>query len=199
MTPSVVVFDIGNVLVDWQPHLAWEPELGLDGAHALIERTGFRTLNARADRGETFADLAAEIDDPRDRDLFGQYVALYQRTVRKRVPGTWEILDRLRARAVPVHAITNWSAETWPEGLSAQPRLADAFGVTVVSGQEGIMKPEAAIFHLLCDRAGVAPDACVFIDDARHNVAGARAAGMDAIHFTDASALDSALQERGLL
>jgi len=61
------------------------------------------------------------------------------------------------------------------------------------------MKPDARIFHLLCERAGVTPQDCVFVDDGLHNVDGARAVGMDGIHFTGAPALEAALQDRGLL
>jgi HAD superfamily hydrolase (TIGR01509 family) len=73
------------------------------------------------------------------------------------------------------------------------------FGVTVVSGQEAIIKPDPRIFRLLCTRAGVAPQDCVFIDDGPHNVDGARAVGMDGIHFTGPDALAAALSDRGLL
>lgn len=200
MTPSVVVFDIGGVLVDWQPHLAWVEELGsADAARSFMNRVDFPARNARGDNGERFADMAQELDDADDRRRLESYVSLYARTVQQQVPGTWEVLDRLRGRGVPVHAITNWSAETWPEGLKAQPRLAEVFGVTVVSGQENVMKPDARIFQLLCERADVPPEACVFVDDGLHNVKGARAVGMDGIHFTGAEALASALTERGLL
>lgn len=199
MTPSVVVFDIGGVLVDWQPHLAWTPELGEAGARAFMARIDFPARNLRADRGETFADLAAELDDPADAARLTAYPSLYTRTVQHAVPGTWAVLDDLRAGGVPIHAITNWSAETWPEGLSVHPRLGDVFGTLVVSGREGIIKPDRRIFALLCERAGLAPENCVFIDDGAHNVAGARAAGMDGIHFTGADALRAALTERGLL
>lgn len=199
MTASVVVFDIGGVLVDWQPHLAYVRELGEDGARAFLDRIDFHSLNVRGDGGERFADLAQSLADPHDRRRLADYVALYQHTVGTRIEGSWALLDRLKAREVPVHAITNWSAETWPEGLKAQPRLADAFGVTVVSGQEGIMKPDRRIFDILCDRAGVSPADCVFIDDGLHNVEGAKAAGMDAVHFTGADALERALIARGLL
>lgn len=200
MKPSVVVFDIGGVLVDWQPHLAWSEELGSEVAsHAFLERTGFRERNARADNGERFSDLAAELVDTEDQHRFASYVDLYTRTVQNKITGTWDLLYRLKSRDVPVHAITNWSAETWPEGLKAQPELGEVFGTTVVSGQEGVMKPDARIFGLLCERANVAPEACVFIDDGPHNVAGARAFGMDGIHFTSPQALESAFIERGLL
>lgn len=200
MTPSVVVFDIGKVLVDWQPHLAWADEFATEAeAHAFMDRVDFFARNLRGDAGETFADMALELDDPEDQRRFAAYVPNYVKTVQNAVPGTWEILDRLKASAVPVHAITNWSAETWPEGLKVHPRLDTVFGTLVVSGREGIIKPDVRIFDLLCDRAGVQPADCVFIDDSLKNVEGARAAGWDAIHFVGAAALEQALQARGLL
>ncbi|MTI02540.1 MULTISPECIES: HAD family hydrolase [Alphaproteobacteria] len=197
---KAVVFDIGGVLIDWQPHLAWVEVLGSEeAAHAFIERTDFLTRNARGDNGERFADLAQELEDPQDQTLFAAYVELYTRTVENPIHGTWDVLERLKTQGTPVHAITNWSAETWPEGLKVHPRLGDVFGTLVVSGQEGVMKPDARIFELLCERAGIAPQDCVFIDDGLHNVEGARAVGMDGIHFTTPRALEIELTERGFL
>ncbi|PZO66930.1 MAG: HAD family phosphatase [Paracoccus denitrificans] len=193
-----IVFDIGNVLIRWDPLAAFD---GMDRAEveAAFDRIGFTDLNLRADGGERFADLAAEIADGADRALFLSYLPNYAATITQPIEGTWALMDRLRQVGHEIHAITNWSAETWPVGVAAHPRLATAFGVTVVSGQEGVVKPNPAIFAALCDRAGVAPDRCVFIDDSARNVAGARAFGMDAIHFTTPEALDAALTERGLL
>ncbi len=108
-------------------------------------------------------------------------------------------MERLRGRGLEIHAITNWSAETWPAGVAAHPELGQAFGVTVVSGQEKMLKPDPRIFALLCERAGLLPQDCVFVDDSLKNVAGALGSGMDAIHFTSPEALEQALTERGLL
>ncbi|MEZ5713751.1 MAG: HAD family phosphatase [Paracoccaceae bacterium] len=200
MSPRAVVFDIGGVLVDWQPHRAWLGELGTrEAVAAFMERIDFPTRNLRADGGARFADLAEELDDPEDRRRLAAYVDLYPETVRERIEGSWDILDALLARGVAVHAITNWSAETWPRGVQAQPRLAEVFGVTVVSGQEGMIKPDPAIFALLCARAGLAPQDCVFVDDGLHNVEAARGVGMDGIHFTGPGALARDLAERGLI
>jgi len=71
--------------------------------------------------------------------------------------------------------------------------------VTVVSGQDRVLKPQPGIFALLCERASLAPVDCLFIDDSAQNVAGARAFGMDAIHFTTPEALEAALIARGIL
>ena len=172
---------------------------------AILQRLAIGTVGDLLDLLLRMADvddrdaLALEVADPDDRAHFADYVSLYTKTVVDPIHGTWAILDRLKAQGTPVHAITNWSAETWPEGLKVHPRLSEVFETLVVSGQEGIIKPDARIFHLLCDRAGVSPEDCIFIDDGLHNVDGARAVGMDGIHFTSPDALEAALSERGVL
>lgn len=195
-----IVFDIGNVLVRWDPALAFAPALGSpEAAVAFMERCGFAALNQRGDVGESFADIAGAVADPDDRALLASYPDRFALTIAEPIEGTWALMDRLREDGHPIHAITNWSAETWPVGVATHPRLGTSFGVTVVSGQERVQKPDPAIFALLCDRAGAAPADCIFIDDTPANVAGARAFGMEAIHFTTPEALEAALTERGLL
>lgn len=195
-----VVFDIGNVLVRWDPVPAFERELGSRAAvEAFLARVDFPARNLRADRGERFGALAQEIADPEDRHLFAAYPDRFARTVKEPIEGTWDLLHRLKKRGCAVHAITNWSTETWPIGLTMHPRLGDVFGVTVVSGHERVTKPERAIFDIFCARAGLAPQECLFIDDRVANVEGARAAGLAAHHFTTPEALEGGLTERGLL
>ncbi|NOD93153.1 HAD-IA family hydrolase [Ruegeria sp. HKCCD4884] len=197
---KAVVFDIGNVLIRWDPHLAWLHEMGSREAVAeFLTRIDFQDRNLRADGGENFADLASELDDAEDRQRMSVYVERYAMTVPQKIEGTWQLLYRLKEQGTQVHAITNWSAETWPVGVGAHPELGDVFDVTIVSGQEKLLKPQPEIFHRLCERAGLAPENCIFIDDGRHNVDGARAVGMDGIHFTTPQALEGALIERGLL
>ncbi|WP_224825184.1 HAD-IA family hydrolase [Cognatishimia sp. MH4019] len=199
MTIDAVVFDIGGVLVDWQPHLAWVDELGEAEAKAFIARTGFDKINLACDGGVRFEDAAAHLSDPNDQALLAKYVARYTLTVPNKITETWDLLYALQNKGVLLHAITNWSAETWPEGLKAHPELGTVFGITIVSGEVGIVKPSVGIFQLLCDRADLRPEQCVFIDDGLHNCLGAKAAGMDAIHFTGAHDLQNHLTARGLL
>lgn len=199
MTVDTVVFDIGGVLVNWQPHLAWVDELGEEGARAFMDRVSFDKINTACDGGATFAQGADLIEDPADSASLAQYVTRYTRTVPDKLTETWDILYALKDKGVAIHAITNWSAETWPEGLKIHPELGEAFDTTVVSGQIGIMKPSTEIYRTLCGRAKVRPEQCVFIDDGLHNCLGAKAAGMDAIHFTGAVDLRGNLEKRGLL
>jgi len=201
MTLQHVIFDIGGVLVNWQPHLAWMDHFETrEAAEAFMERTAFPERNLRADGGARFEDLAAELADPADRAQFARYVSRYAETIPEAIEGSWALMDRLKANGLHIHAITNWSAETWPVGLTKHPRLGTSFETLVVSGEEGLLKPDVAIFDLLRARAGgIAAEACVFIDDSETNVAGAKTAGMDAIHFTSPEALETALTQRGLL
>jgi 2-haloacid dehalogenase len=193
------VFDIGNVLIDWQPRAAFA-DLGSDEAiDAFFARTDFFARNLRADGGAQWEDLAGEIAGPADRAAFAAYPARFALTVQNAIEPSWDMLAALCAKGLFIHAITNWSAQTWPIGLATHPRLGRAFGVTIVSGQIGVIKPDPRIFAALCARAGLAPSECLFIDDSAKNISGARDFGIDAIHFTSPDALRAGLIQRGLL
>lgn len=197
---KAVVFDIGNVLIRWDPVLAFLPDLPDRAAVlAFLARTDFAARNLRADGGARFADLAAEIEDPADRALFAGYVGRYALSVPEAIEGSWDLLAGLAGRGLQIHAITNWSAETWPVGVAAHPRLGTAFGTVVVSGQEGLLKPDPRIFAILCARSGLAAQDCLFIDDSARNVQGACDFGMAAVQFTTPEALARDLTERGLM
>jgi 2-haloacid dehalogenase len=194
-----VVFDIGAVLVDWDPALAWADEMGEAETQAFLKRINFDKLNLACDAGTSFADAAALIENPEDAARLAQYVARYAQTVPHKIQGSWDILFALKQAGTRVFAITNWSAETWIEGCKVHPELAEVFEATIVSGQVGMIKPSVEIFRHFCAEAGVDPGDCIFIDDGLHNCLGARTAGMDAIHFTGPDALAEGLRQRGLL
>ncbi|WP_342077721.1 HAD-IA family hydrolase [Yoonia sp. SS1-5] len=194
-----VVFDIGGVLVDWNPALAWLDDLGEAETDTFLDRIKFDKLNFACDAGASFLDAARMLPDPGDRQRLTQYVGRYQQTVPQKISETWDILYALKDAGIRVFAITNWSAETWPEGCKAHPELAEVFETTIVSGQIGMVKPSVRIFTHFCAEAGVNANDCIFTDDGLHNCLGAQVAGMDAIHFTGPEILKSGLQARGLL
>lgn len=195
-----VVFDIGNVLVQWDARAAFRADLGDDASiDAFLTRSDFYARNLRADAGADWADLAAEIGDSADRALFAAYPARFAACIADTIETSWDAMETLRARGLYIHAITNWSAQTWPIGVATHPRLGTAFGVTIVSGREGVIKPDPRIFAALCTRAGLAPRECLFIDDSAKNIQGAQDFGMDAIHFTGPDALQAGLTQRGLI
>lgn len=196
-----VIFDLGGVLIDWDPALAFADVFASrDAAEAWMAQIGFAQWNREQDRGRSLAQgLAAAEAAHGDaaRHLRG-YVAAFAVTIEKRIPGSWEIAEALLARNCPLYALTNWSADTWPAALELHPRLGQIFADIVVSGQVGMIKPEPGIYRLLLDRNGLRAGDCLLIDDNAENVAAAQALGMQAIRFTDAATLARDLTRRGL-
>nr|WP_286174212.1 HAD-IA family hydrolase [Rhodobacter sp. NTK016B] len=124
---------------------------------------------------------------------------MFPRAIARQIDGSFALIDLLRAQGHPIHAITNFSAETWPEALRLHPRLGQVFDVTLVSGQMRIIKPDRRIFEALTDRTGARPGDCLFIDDSAPNIAGARAAGWRTHLFDGPARLERALVAEGLL
>lgn len=194
-----VVFDIGAVLIHWDPVLAWVDDLGDTETRAFLQRINFDKLNLACDAGGSFSDAARALPDAEDRNRLSQYIDRYAQTVPNKISGTWDILYALKDAGVRVFAITNWSAETWPEGCRAHPELTEVFETTIVSGRVGMVKPSVALYRHFCAEAGVDAADCIFTDDGLHNCLGAKAAGMEAIHFRGAETLEADLKARGIL
>ena len=201
MSIDTVVFDIGKVLIEWDPRHLYRD---LIAEEAVMERFLAEVCtpawNLEQDRGrpwaEAIADLSARFPD--QAHLVRAFREHWIRMVPGFVPGTVDLLEALRARGVPLYAITNFAADTFEECLRHYPVLG-RFQDIVVSGREGILKPDPAIYRLLLDRNGLDAARCLFIDDSAPNVRGAQAVGMRAHHFRDAATLETALHDLGLL
>ncbi|WGF89415.1 HAD family hydrolase [Marinivivus vitaminiproducens] len=199
-TPDTVVFDLGGVLFDWDPrHLYRTVFAETDAMERFLAEVCTPAWNALQDRGRGFAEAIAELqrEHPAQADRIALYFDRWPDMLAGTIPGTVRVLEELKGRGVPLHAITNWSHETIHHA-KAFPFMA-AFGTVVVSGEERVAKPEPAIYRLLLERIGRPADACVFIDDVEHNVDGARAVGMTGIRFTTPEALRAELARLDLL
>lgn len=196
-----VVFDVGNVLIRWDPRLVYAGDFaGPREIDAFLDEIGFAEWNLDQDRGRSWADGVAVAcrAHPRRRALIEKFDRDWQRAVPGAIEGTVEILERLHAAGVPLYAITNFSAEKWAECRVRFPFLSERFRDVVVSAHERLVKPDPAIFALFLRRSGLAAGECVFIDDSRPNIEAAQAAGMDAILFEGPEGLRDALAARGL-
>ncbi|MEO0621356.1 MAG: HAD family phosphatase [Pseudomonadota bacterium] len=197
---TAVVFDVGNVLIRWDPFAVF-PEMPRAEIQAFFDEVGFLAWNLEQDRGRPWAEAVGHLSAlyPHRIGLIERFHADWMRSVIGPVEGTAEIVEALAARGHEVHAITNFSSEKWEETVGHYPILKTGFGQVIVSGHEGVVKPDPRIYDLLCKRAGFKPRDALFIDDSAMNVAGARALGMAAHQFRDAAGLRAELQERGLL
>ena len=201
MNPTVVVFDIGGVLIDWNPAYLYRKLLSDEASVSkFLAEICTGEWNAQFDAGMPFAEgIAALIKNYPDKaDLIEAYWQRWHEMLGGEVPGTARILSRLKAAGVPVHAISNWSAETFPRALARFPFL-DAFDILVVSGREKVIKPDPAIFHRFLNRAGLSANECIFIDDNRTNIAAAASLGFHTEHFQSADNLERRLAAVGML
>jgi 2-haloacid dehalogenase len=199
---ETVLFDLGGVLVEWDPRHLYRQLLPDDRTvEDFLAEVGFAEWNRAMDAGErtweeAVADLAARY--PHRHELIAAYPRRFGDTLAGAVDGSVALLHRLHERGTRLLALTNWSAETFPV---ARERFAflRLFEGIVVSGEERLAKPDPAIFDLVVRRYGLEPAATLFVDDDEHNVLAARAAGLQAVRFTDPPALEAELSRRGLL
>lgn len=199
---SLVVFDLGGVLIDWDPRYFYRTMF--DGDEAAMER--FLTTvcnpewNTQQDAGRPFAEACALLraQHPEQTKFIDAWLPGYPQMMAGTIPGSVEVLADLRAAGVPVYAITNWSAETYPIALERFDFLRWFRGV-LVSGEVKLLKPDPRIFRMLFERFNIDPAQAVYVDDIQRNVYGAAELGMYAIHFTSAADLRRELENLGLL
>lgn len=194
-----VVFDVGNVLIGWDPDPLIEKLAGGPQRAAYIRRNVITAQwNATLDAGLSWAQGCAERAAlfPDDAALIHAFNARWEETLFGAIDGTVSILNALAVQKVPLYALTNFSSEKF---AITRPNYTffDHFHDILVSGDEGMIKPDPAIFKLLLNRNSLDPARCVFIDDTLQNVESARDAGMSALHFMTPADLAKDLEDLG--
>ena len=197
-TSTAVIFDVGHVLYDWDPHHLYARHIP-DPARLdwFLANVVTREWHFQHDAGRPSAETTAELiaEHPAERALIEAYAPRWLETIPGPVPGSLALVQRLAARGVPLYAITNFSREKWAECLIRFPFLQSFDGV-VVSAHERMLKPERAIYEVLLARYGLKAGDCIFVDDSIRNVEAARSVGMQAVHFVEP--IDLRAQLRGL-
>lgn len=195
-----VVFDLGGVLVDWDPRHLYRKLIADDEERErFLDEICTLEWHRHHDVGRPFAEGVADLvaRHPEHRDLIEAWEARFDEMFVGDHPDTVEVLAEVVALGEPVYALTNWSADGWPDALERFDFLG-WFDDIIVSGLEHVAKPDRAIYDLLVERHGLDRSRTVFIDDWDRNVAGARAAGLQALQFTSAAQLRADLIDLGL-
>jgi len=198
-----MVFDLGGVVVEWDPVAAVAAAVGQERAERFVrgDDFDFAAWNAAQDAGRPWAEAEAlaMASHPHLAEEIAAYLPNFARSMTGLVPGTTDVLRELRDRGVRLVALTNWSGETIHHLPEVFPATFALFTDIVVSGDEGVAKPERAIFDVLARRLGHPLEGVVFVDDSAANVAAAAALGMDALLFAGTEELAQELRRRNLL
>lgn len=198
---TTVVFDLGGVLIDWDPRHLYRSLFADDAAmESFLAEVATAEWNAEQDAGRPWSEGVATLVErhPEQRELIEAFHRRWPEMLAGAIDGTVAILEQLRATGVRLFALSNWSTETFPIARQRFSFLAWFDGI-VISGDVGAVKPDVRIFDHLVARYAIEPGATVFIDDNAGNVDAASRLGFLAIRFVDPGSLRADLERLGLL
>ncbi len=198
---DAVVFDLGGVLIDWNPRYLYAKLFPGDEAamENFLSQVVTPQWNERQDAGRSFAEGVAELQGrhPRHAGLIEAYMTRWEEMLGGEFVDSVAVLEGLRRRRVPLYGLTNWSREKFPIARQRFDFL-DWFEGIVVSGEEGVAKPDPGIFRILLDRYALDARNLLFIDDSPVNVEVAEGLGFHTHLFKSARGLQRAITDHGL-
>lgn len=198
--PEAVVFDIGNVLMHWNPEGFYDARLGEAGRRRLFAETGIEAMNVAIDAGAPFR-ATVEAHAAAHPDWAEDILCWYHNWIEMaspRIEGSIALLRALRAKRVPVLALTNFGDDSFTYAQS-QYDFLNEFDRAFVSARMGMIKPEAEIYRQLEEAMGLAPERLIFTDDKAENIEAAAARGWRVHLFTGWQGWAGRLVDEGLL
>lgn len=197
---QAVVFDIGNVLIEWQPERFFDSVIGEERRRAMFAAIDLHGTNDVVDRGGNFRDtiVAAANANP---DWHDEVMMWHDRWIEMAAPAidhSVRLLRALRAAGVPVFALTNFGIQTFEVAEPVYPFLSE-FDRRYISGHMGVIKPEADIYRMVEDDCGVPPKGLLFADDRIDNINVAAARGWQTHLFEGSQGWADRLVIEGLL
>lgn len=198
---QAALFDLGNVLVDWNPRYLYA-KMFADQAEMerFLSEVCTMAWHGAHDRGVAMAEnrIALTAAHPHYAEAIKAWDTRWAEMFAGPIPGAAALVERLHAGGTPLYALTNLPAEKKSHIIETFSFMR-LFRDVVVSGEEGVMKPDPRIYEITARRIGAPPSSVVFFDDRQDNVDAARAFGFDAVLYTTPEAMADALAARGLL
>lgn len=200
MSVSAVVFDIGNVLVEWHPARFYDREIGAERSRRLFAEVPLEEMNLAVDLGSDFASSVEALADahPGWRSEILMWRDRWLEMASPDIPHSAALLRALRAKGVPVHALSNFGVATFEIACQAYPVLGE-FDRVFISGAWRMAKPDPAFYEVLERETGADPRGLLFADDRPENLRAAEARGWRTHLFADPRGWADRLVAEGLL
>ena len=195
-----IVFDIGRVLIQWDPDIPFRQHIpNHDERRWFLDNICSPAWNIEQDRGRSWTEAETLLIEqfPEHETLIRVFRSQWHEMIPNAIEGSAEVLIRLIDRGNDVTMLTNFHQETYPEAVAKFPFLKLPRGVTV-SGEIGMIKPDKEIFDHHVLSFDLKPAHCLFFDDSAINVEGARAAGWNAELFVNSDQLRQDLTRWGV-
>ncbi len=189
-----IIFDLGGVLFDWDPAYLYRKIFRDEAEMAFfLNEVCHAEWNEQQDAGRPVAEAVAEkiAEYPEYEKAIRAYYGRWREMLAGPMEGTLELLRSLYQREEhQLYALTNWSQETFPIAWEQYSFLRWFEGI-VVSGREGLKKPDPRIYELTLERYRIDRSSALFIDDNEQNVEAAEQLGLPALHFHSPEQLKS--------
>jgi 2-haloacid dehalogenase len=200
MTPKAVVFDIGNVLIEWQPERFYDALMGPERRKAFFAETDVEGMNLLVDQGHPFRETIYDWAEkhPAWHDEIRMWHDRWIEMASPVIPGSVHLMDVLQAKGVPVFSLTNFGVESYDFAATHYPLLRK-FDRDFISGHLRMTKPDPAIYQALEDGSGLSGPELIFADDRADNIADAKARGWQTHHFKGPEGWALALVTAGVL
>ncbi len=202
MNIQAILFDFGNVLLEWNPRYVYRRYFPNDeeAMERFLHEVNFMDWNIQQDKGRSFAEGIAILSKqfPQYAELIQAYHDNWIDSIVGHLEGTVTIMKQLKKAGYSLYGLSNWSAETFPMARE-QYDFFDLLDDIIISGEVGSIKPEPEIFEIALKRIGKPANECLFIDDSLANIEQARKMGLAAIHFQTSEQLEEELQRLQIL
>ena len=202
MEINTIIFDLGNVLIDWNPNYVFDKMFDDEERKKyFFENICTMEWNEMQDGGRPIKEATEELvtKHPEWKEYIEAYYGKWTDMLGGAIHDTVEIFKQLKETGkYKMYALTNWSGELFPYAL-AMYEFLHWFDGRVVSGEEKMRKPDPEFYHVLLNRFDVKPEQALFIDDSLRNIEAAKNIGINTIHFRSPQQLKKDLAEKGIL
>ena len=197
---KAVIFDIGNVLIEWQPERFYDVEIGIERRKGMFATVDLHGMNDVIDRGGPFKETIYDWADkhPEFRTEIRMWHDRWIEMATSAIELSWVTLRALQAKDIPVLALSNFGVGSFAYAETKYPELG-AFDQRYISGHMGVIKPNDDIYQMMESDCGIAPKHLLFTDDRQENIDVARQRGWNTHLFDGPEGWVDCLIAHGLL